>query len=112
MNDRTNEGALHSKRNYNISPAKHPGDYKSVYRRSLLGCYKSSLLLKASPSLKQVQWQQQHEDRTVGSADPVKMRLQPKITLQDNQPVFEVHCGTTQKRHHGNNTQNNSHKGG
>ena len=36
-NDRTNEGALPAKRN--TSPAKHPVDYKRVYKRILLGCY-------------------------------------------------------------------------
>ena len=56
----------------NTSPAKHPVDYNRVCKRILLGCHQASLLLKTSPSLKRVQKQQQHEDRTISSADPVK----------------------------------------
>ena len=85
--------ALQAKRNNN-SPAKHPVDYKRVQEEPIGVLQSQSTLRNKSPSPNQVQ--KQHEDRrTVGSANYSEDAASAHQTLQDNQPVFGFHCGTT-----------------
>ena len=86
-NERTNEGALPAKRNTN-SPAKHPVDYKRVNRRIKWSVSTPVYFEKESKSKSS-----NNSTRTGPEAVqvPVKMRLQPTSTLQDNQPVFGIH---------------------